>query len=171
MNPPLRASSTSAARRMRQVRRRDTKPELAIRKLLHSTGLRYRVDFAPLADSRRRADIVFTKQHVAVFVDGCFWHSCPEHATQPKSNSAWWRKKLEDNVTRDRDTDRMLEDAGWTVLRVWEHEDPQSAALAIAEVVYGQTSALPRPRECSSSCRNPEQADPSPASLVAWPEA
>lgn len=84
---------------------------------------------------RRRADVVFTKEKVAVYVDGCFWHSCPEHATVPKSNRDWWVDKLAANVRRDRDTDERLRAAGWEVIRVWEHADPSEAADAIEQVV------------------------------------
>jgi len=111
-------------------RRRDTAPELAVRRLLHAAGLRYRVDFAPLG-GRRRADIVFTRHRIAVFIDGCYWHGCPEHATYPMRNSDYWLPKLERNIERDRETDQMLLDAGWIVLRFWEHEVP---AAVVAEV-------------------------------------
>jgi DNA mismatch endonuclease (patch repair protein) len=77
---------------------------------------------------RRRADVVFPRRRVAVFVDGCFWHGCPEHATSPKHNAEWWKEKLAANVRRDRDTDRRLSEAGWLVFRIWEHEDPRTAA-------------------------------------------
>ena len=114
---------------------RDTVPELAIRRVLHAAGLRYRVNLQVLPKLRRRADIVFTRRKVAVFVDGCFWHGCPEHATKPKANAAWWGEKLARNVARDRETDRVLVDSGWTVVRVWEHEDPKGAAERIGAIV------------------------------------
>jgi len=114
--------------RFRRQRARDTAPELALRRLLHARGLRYRVDVAPLPGLRRRADVVFTRARLAVFVDGCFWHRCPLHGTSPRSNAGWWRDKLDRNVQRDRDTDRALSEAGWQVLRVWEHEQPETAA-------------------------------------------
>lgn len=117
---------------MRNTPTRDTPAELAIRRLLHGKGYRYRVDHAPEPRLRRRADIVFTRARVAVFIDGCFWHDCPIHGSSPKSNSEWWRNKLAANVRRDRDTDSRLQDAGWTVLRIWEHE---SAAKAVARIV------------------------------------
>jgi DNA mismatch endonuclease, patch repair protein len=110
----------------RQVRR-DTKPELALRRELWRRGLRYRVDLAAIA-GRRRADIVFTRERVVVYVDGCYWHSCPEHATVPKANREWWVAKLRANVERDRDTDAGLAAAGWEVVRVWEHEVMTEAA-------------------------------------------
>jgi DNA mismatch endonuclease, patch repair protein len=98
--------------------------------------MRYRVDVAPLRDlPRRRADVVFTRLRVAIFVDGCFWHCCPQHATSPKANSEWWRTKLEGNVARDRDTDARLEEHGWIVIRVWEHEPAAEAADRIEGVL------------------------------------
>jgi len=114
---------------------RDTQPELALRRLLYSAGLRYRVDRAPLPGLRRRADVVFGPARVAVFVDGCFWHGCPQHGTRPRSNEQWWHDKLERNRRRDRDTDDRLLAAGWQVLRVWEHEDPAAAAQRVQAAV------------------------------------
>src|SRR5690349_17954597 len=104
-----------------------TAAEMALRRELHRRGLRYRVDRAPVPGLRRRADLVFTAARVAVFVDGCFWHSCPEHGTYPKANAAWWTAKLNRNVERDRDTDRRLRAAGWLVLRIWEHDEIRAA--------------------------------------------
>lgn len=114
-----------------------TRPEVLLRKELHGRGLRYRVDFSLLAVglARRRADLVFPRHRVAVFVDGCFWHSCPEHRTSPKSNSSWWGTKLATNVARDRETDNRLVEAGWTVIRVWEHEAVDVAADRVEAVV------------------------------------
>lgn len=120
---------------MKKVRRSDTEPELLLRKELFRRGLRYRLDVRPITTSRTRPDIVFSGPKVAVFVDGCFWHRCPEHGTMPKSNRAWWRAKLDANVARDRRADQALTDAGWTVIRVWEHEEMgQAAARVQAEV-------------------------------------
>jgi DNA mismatch endonuclease, patch repair protein len=119
---------------MTSQRRRDTKGELELRSLLHRRGLRFRVH-ALLPGLRRRSDIVFTRARVAVFVDGCFWHGCPEHGSWPKQNADWWREKIEANQRRDRDTDARLKAAGWTVIRVWEHDDPTRAADRIVEVV------------------------------------
>lgn len=114
--------------------RRDTPCELAIRSAVHRLGLRYRVDW-PLPGTRRRADLSFIGAKVAVFVDGCFWHACPIHATWPKANAAWWRRKIFANVARDRDTDSRLRKAGWKLLRFWEHEHPERAARSVARVV------------------------------------
>src|SRR5262245_17560749 len=98
---------------MSQQRTRDTQPELALRSALHRAGFRFRLHRKPVIGVRREADLVFISARVAVFVDGCFWHQCPEHATSPKNNDAWWDAKLARNVERDRDTDRRLQDAGW----------------------------------------------------------
>lgn len=120
---------------MQRQARRDTTAELALRRELWRRGLRYRVEAAPLPGLRRRADIVFSRAQVAVYVDGCFWHSCPEHATVPKANRHWWIAKLEANVARDRDTDARLRAAGWEVIRVWEHEAVTEATDRIEEAV------------------------------------
>lgn len=126
---------------MQRQGRRDTKPELALRSELHRLGLRYYVDRSVLPGLRRRADVVFTNAHVAVFIDGCFWHGCPQHATAPKANAAWWAEKLQANVTRDRDTDRRLQAAGWVVVRIWEHEAAASAAELIRKLVRERREA------------------------------
>jgi len=120
---------------MSRQRRRDTVPEVALRRELHRRGRRFFVDKAPLPGMRRRADLVFPRHRVAVYVDGCFWHSCPQHATFPKNNAEWWAAKLAANVQRDRDTDERLQTAGWTVVRVWEHEDPITAATRVEAVL------------------------------------
>lgn len=117
---------------------RDTSPEVMLRRILHSDGLRYRVGFRVPGRPRRTIDIAFPRMRLAVFVDGCFWHACPEHASWPKSNAPWWRDKLARNVARDRDTDAVLELAGWQVLRVWEHEDPRSAADIVAKAIVSR---------------------------------
>lgn len=121
---------------MRGNRRRDTRPELAVRRLLHAAGLRYRVDFAPLPDSRRlRADIVFTRARVAVFIDGCYWHGCPEHHRPARTNAEFWSAKIAGNRERDSRSDAMLRDAGWTVMRFWEHEEPIHVAARVRREV------------------------------------
>lgn len=125
---------------MQRQTRRDTAPELALRRAVWRRGLRYRVDVAPLKGTRRRADLVFGSARVAVYVDGCFWHRCPEHGTSPKANSEWWADKLDTNVRRDRDTDQRLAEAGWLVIRVWEHEDMTEAATRIEEAVRARRS-------------------------------
>lgn len=115
--------------------RRDTAAEIALRSMLHRMGLRFRVDRPPIAGLPRRADLVFTTARVAVFVDGCFWHGCPDHGTWPKANAGFWRQKIEANRRRDADTDLRLEAAGWQVLRFWEHQDPALAADAVERAV------------------------------------
>ncbi|AVH25042.1 very short patch repair endonuclease [Nocardia cyriacigeorgica] len=117
---------------MSRQRRAGTEPELALRRELHRRGLRYFVDRPPIRGQRRRADVIFPRLRVAVYVDGCFWHSCPEHATYPKNNAEWWAEKLAANVARDRATDAALAAAGWKVIRIWEHEDPVAAADRVA---------------------------------------
>jgi DNA mismatch endonuclease, patch repair protein len=131
----LRASSTDASRRMARTGRRDTKPELELRRALFARGLRYRVDASVLPSIRRRPDIVFRGAKVAVFVDGCFWHGCPDHATWPKANGDFWREKISTNRLRDRDTDQRLTEAGWLVVRIWEHEDAGTAADQLEKIV------------------------------------
>lgn len=133
-----KASSPAALARMKNARRRDTSCELAIRSLVHRAGLRFRVDW-PLPSTRRRADLAFTKARVAVFVDGCFWHSCPLHATWPTANAAWWKAKLETNRRRDRDTVERLQAMGWKAVRFWEHEDAKTAARKIVRVVRARS--------------------------------
>ncbi len=120
---------------MRSVRRRDTAPELALRRELHRLGFRYRVDVPPLASLRRRADVVFTRAKVAVFVDGCFWHGCSEHRPYPRANRDYWKAKIERNRTRDAETDAILEAHSWTIIRIWEHDDPVDAAREVAATV------------------------------------
>lgn len=127
---------------MQAIRGRDTAPELALRRLLHARGLRYRIDSPPLPGVRRRADLVFGPARVAVFVDGCFWHRCPEHATEPRTNIDYWAPKLDRNVERDRETDALLTQAGWVSVRVWEHEDPAVAARRVARIVRRRRARL-----------------------------
>jgi DNA mismatch endonuclease, patch repair protein len=117
---------------MRANKRTDTKPEMALRRALHGQGLRYRKDYRlDLDGARVRPDIAFTARRVAVFVDGCFWHACPEHGTKPASNTWYWGPKLARNVERDRAADAALTAAGWRVVRVWEHESLESAVAAV----------------------------------------
>ena len=128
--------STAVSERMRRTGPRDTAPELRLRRDLHRRGLRFFVDrVVPASGARRRVDIVFPRRRVAVFVDGCFWHGCPEHGSWPKKNGEWWRQKIETNRARDRETDDRLRAGGWTVVRVWEHEDPEIAASRVALIV------------------------------------
>lgn len=129
---------------MARTRGRDTKPERAVRTALHRRGLRFRVDRAPIPGLRRRADVVFTAVRVAVYIDGCFWHGCPEHATWPKHNAEFWRDKIEANKRRDADSNARLEAAGWLVVRAWEHEDPEVIAATVERVVRAR-------RACSAA--------------------
>ncbi|MFD8706689.1 very short patch repair endonuclease [Kitasatospora sp. NPDC059648] len=126
---------------MSNQRSRDTDIEIALRRALHAAGLRYRVHRRPLKDVRREADILFGPARVAVFVDGCFWHGCPQHATWPKNNAVFWREKIEKNRARDCDTDARLAEAGWVSIRVWEHETAAEAAERIATLVRGRRPA------------------------------
>lgn len=140
---PTTDAATSA--RMSRQRTRDTAPEVALRRQLHRMGLRYYVDRAPLRTLRRKADVVFPRLRIAVYVDGCFWHSCPEHATFPRNNAQWWADKLAGNVARDRDTDRVLREAGWTVVRIWEHTDADQAAAEVVAAVRSARNPSPTP--------------------------
>jgi DNA mismatch endonuclease, patch repair protein len=151
-------ASTPAARAVMQGNRgSNTHPELALRRHLHALGLRYRINAPlPLDGLRRRADILFRKSRVAVFVDGCLWHSCPDHCRPPRTNAEYWQRKLTRNRTRDADTDRRLTEVGWLAVRVWEHEDPALAAARVAELV---ASRRPRP-DASQGKQMPETPTP-----------
>jgi DNA mismatch endonuclease (patch repair protein) len=130
------ASSSAVRKVMKANRGRDTRPELALRSAAHRLGLRFRVDFAVIPGLRRRADLVFRRARVAVFSDGCYWHGCSEHYRPATRNGEFWTAKIEANRSRDLDTDTRLHDAGWLVIRIWEHEDPASAAERIAETIH-----------------------------------
>ena len=121
---------------MRAIRRTDTKPEVHLRSALHRSGLRFRKDYRlDLHGVTVRPDVVFTRARVAVFVDGCFWHCCPEHGKQPRKNTDYWAPKLARNVDRDRDQNDSLIAAGWTVIRVWEHEEVEVAYQIVREAL------------------------------------
>lgn len=120
---------------MQAIRRRDTGPELALRRRLHAMGLRYRVDCRPVPSLNRRADIVFGPSRVAVMVHGCFFHGCPEHYTAPATNARFWADKVETNRQRDADTRERLTRAGWLVVEIWEHEDLDEAARRLQLIV------------------------------------
>ena len=135
---PERVAPSDAAVSQRYARlpRQDTGPEVALRRRLFAAGLRYRVQYKVPGLPRRRVDIAFTRWRVAVEVDGCFWHGCPEHGTAtPKSHSDYWQEKIARNRERDAETNRALVDAGWVVLRYWEHEGAQEVAEAIEATV------------------------------------
>ena len=130
-----RKPDTATSNRMRSTRRRDTSAELTVRSALHHLGYRYRVDARPEKDLRTRADIIFRRQSIAIYIDGCFWHGCTTHYTTPTTNAAWWDDKIQTNRTRDQRATRDLEARGWTVLRIWEHTPPADAVhLIIAEL-------------------------------------
>ncbi|NCD19676.1 MAG: very short patch repair endonuclease [Actinobacteria bacterium] len=114
--------------------RRDTRPELAVRRELHRRGMRYRVEYRVPGLPRRRVDVAFTKVRLAVMVDGCFWHHCPQHGVVPERNADWWRWKFSVNEARDRDTDERLRELGWTVARFWEHESPELVANRVQDL-------------------------------------
>ena len=133
--PGLVPSSSDASRRMAKVRQTGTDAELALRREMYRIGLRYRVGYEVLKQPRRVADVAFPGRKIAVFVDGCFWNGCPEHATWPKRNANFWRQKIEANRRRDADTNARLQANGWTALRFWSHESPVEAAETVARVV------------------------------------
>jgi DNA mismatch endonuclease (patch repair protein) len=134
---------------MAKVRQKGTDAEIALRRELYRGGLRYRIDYEVMKKPRRMADVAFPGLKIAIFVDGCFWHGCPEHATWPKQNAEFWRQKIEANRHRDADTNSRLIDAGWTVLRFWEHESPIRAAETVA-----QTVARAKAKRCTSPLAN-----------------
>jgi len=118
-----------------------TAPERAVLTALHRRGLRYRKHLKPLQTLRCKADAVFGPSKVAVFVDGCFWHGCPEHRVSPKANRDWWESKIVRTIARDRRNDAALAEAGWTVIRIWEHDDPEAAAARIEAAVKDKLEA------------------------------
>lgn len=137
---------------MSQQRSKNTLPEVLVRRALHRRGRRFRVNYRPEVGLKRTPDIVFTRARVVVFVDGCFWHACPEHGTIPKSNREWWSEKLQGNKSRDKDTDERYRDLGWTVVRVWEHVTPEEAADLIEQVLPPASQAL-GDQPARASCR------------------
>lgn len=130
---------------MRGNRGRDTGPELALRRAVHGRGLRYFVNRRPLKDVRRTADLVFPAARVAVFVDGCFWHGCPDHHVAAKANADFWAEKVKQNRARDGETDRLLAEAGWATLRIWEHVPIDVAADLVVETVNRRRVQLQQP--------------------------
>lgn len=141
-------SSAAVSARMSRQGSRDTAPEVAVRRLLHASGLRYRVNVPVPGMARRTIDIVFPRAKVAIFLDGCFWHGCPQHATQPKSNAEWWRIKLDKNMSRDAETTEHLRDEGWTVLRFWEHEAPEDVAKQVTGTLAScLRTSTPQPQD------------------------
>ncbi len=133
---------------MRRTRQTDTPAELSLRRTLHGRGLRYRIDRPAVRGIRSRPDIVFAPARVAVYVDGCFWHGCPDHGTAPKRNREWWQTKLNANKARDERATRDLTAAGWHVIRIWEHEDPEAAADFVADIVERRRRSDRLSRRC-----------------------
>lgn len=145
-NVPTHPGSSGAevSRRMSRLRRRDNERELSLRRALHAEGSRFRVTYPVPGLRRRTIDIAFTRRRVAVFLDGCFWHGCPLHGTDPRTNSAWWAQKIAANQARDRDTDRHLTELGWHVVRIWEHEELGLAAARVRAAVTAPPADGPR---------------------------
>ena len=141
----IQPSSLETSRRMAKVRQKGTDAEIALRRELYRRGLRYWVYYEVPKKPRRVADVAFPSLKIAIFVDGCFWHGCPEHATWPKQNAEFWRQKIEANRLRDADTSSRLFDVGWTVLRFWEHESPIEATETVVQPV-----AMARAKHCTS---------------------
>jgi DNA mismatch endonuclease (patch repair protein) len=133
--PPPRASSAAARNVMRANRKTGTQPELRLRRALHRLGLRYRVGRRLPSPVLATPDLIFVRYRVAIFVDGCFWHGCPDHGVQPKVNVAYWTAKLALNRARDLRVDAALHSVGWLPIRVWEHDDPDRAAEHIRAAV------------------------------------
>lgn len=147
---PSWASSDATRATMRANRGRDTGPELAVRRRVHSVGLRYLVNARPEPDVRRTVDLLFRGARVVVLIDGCFWHGCPLHHQAPRANAAFWSAKVQTNRARDAETNRLLTDRGWLVLRFWEHEVRADAELVAGEVIRTvrsrSTGSLPEHR-------------------------
>jgi len=137
------SSGEAVSRRMSGLRRRDNDREVALRRLLHRDGLRFRVGLQVPGLRRRTMDIAFTRWRLAVFLDGCFWHGCSVHGTSPRSNSAWWQQKITANQARDRDTDRHLAEIGWRSLRIWEHETLEEARGRVYSTLAAQGRSGP----------------------------
>lgn len=126
------ASSPRVRKVMQAIPSRDTAPEKALRSILHRMGLRFRKDREPVEGVRCKADVVFRKARVCVFIDGCFWHRCPKHFRPPKTNTEWWLEKVKDNQERDNRKTMLIKKHGWMVLRYWEHEIQHDNTIKIA---------------------------------------
>jgi DNA mismatch endonuclease (patch repair protein) len=136
------ASSPGVRRSMQSNRPSDTLPEVRVRSALHREGLRFRKNVRPVPALRCTADVVFPRARVAVFIDGCFWHSCPIHRSMPRTNGEWWRAKLDATKERDRANTRELENAGWSVLRVWEHDEVPAVVALVKDRVATASSQV-----------------------------
>jgi DNA mismatch endonuclease (patch repair protein) len=144
-DPRSPAASSAATRRVMQGNRgRDTQPEIQLRAQLHRRGLRFRKHAAPLPGLRCDADVVLSRARIAIFVDGCFWHGCAEHGRTPRANASYWTAKIERNKQRDRRNNELLAAAGWLVLRYWEHDDPEVAAVEVARAHAARTRQASR---------------------------
>lgn len=132
IEPPI---DPAVSARFARTRGRDTKPELLVRRAMHALGYRYRVNYQPVPRLRRTADIAFIRSRVAIFIDGCFWHGCPQHYVEPKTRTEFWSDKIAGNTARDLETTRLLEAAGWKVLRFWEHEDPREVVSTVVGLI------------------------------------
>ena len=131
--PP--ATTLTTKKVMRANKGKNTKPELRIRRIVHASGLRYRVDYRPEESLNRRGDLVFLRSKVVVFIHGCFWHGCPKHFSVPKSNKSFWKTKIDTNQKRDKETQWYLQKKGWKVVTIWEHSSPEKEAAKIIEIV------------------------------------
>lgn len=140
--PPLTPSSPTVSAQMSRFPRRDTTPEVALRRLLYARGMRYRVNLPVPGLARRTIDVAFPRAKIAVFVDGCYWHGCPHHGRVPRSNREWWTEKLRRNQARDLQTATHLRDQGWRVLRFWEHQEPDDVADVVEDLVRAGTQPL-----------------------------
>lgn len=165
-NVPAHPGSSGAgvSRRMSTLRRRDNERELSLRRALHAAGYRFRVTHPVPGIRRRTIDIAFTRRRVAVFLDGCFWHGCPQHGTDPRSNSAWWAEKIASNRARDRDTDRHLIALGWSVVRVWEHEDLAEAVERVRVAAGPPRSVGDEPASAAAVLQEDSPSRHSPSS-------
>jgi DNA mismatch endonuclease (patch repair protein) len=128
----------AVSRRMKATLGRDNTRERELRSCLHRLGLRFRVHRRLLPGTSRTVDVVLPASRIAVFIDGCFWHGCPNHGTWPRRNAAWWRAKIRENRKRDHDTDLRLKADGWWVVRVWEHEPAGIAANRIRRIAIAR---------------------------------
>lgn len=126
---------------MRSMPEHSTGPEMAVRRLLHRNGLRYRVQYPVPGAPRRSIDIAFPKKKIAIFIDGCFWHGCSEHRNIPAHNRDWWQSKIDQNRSRDRDTDEKLQEAGWIVFRFWEHDTLEIIIEKLLKVINASTGS------------------------------
>lgn len=145
--PPAPAAGSLTIRaKMQAQKAKDTKPEVALRRELHRRGIRFRKSGPLPGMPRRSADIMWSGRKVAVFIDGCYWHGCPEHFHTPKTNTEWWLAKIRRNQNRDASTTAALEERGWKVLRLWEHV-PTTEAADLVEKVLASTREKDSDRE------------------------